>query len=368
MRMRRQRLPVPLPALAFALVLGSCAEVEPSPPTAGEDAAEAEPADEPLRAEAREGPVAATVSLTPAAPRLGDPLVLALVVEAAAGVTVEMPAFGDALGRFAIVDFTPRQEETEDGVVWSQRYTLQASASGRHRIPRLRVEFVDERPDREPKPRELLTEELGFQIASVLPEGEVPTQLRPARAPLQELEGPWLRRHWPWLAAGAVVLAALTGVVVVWLRRAERRAQLTAYDRAVARLERLRRTGMPAPSDLDAWYVELSDIVRRYIEERFALRAPEQTTEEFLLEAGRSALSGPHRELLSAFLATCDRVKFARYNPGAEESRQALDEARRFLDETRAIDDSPSPAGETESHAAGGKDAPAATAAAAGAT
>ena len=337
---RRQRLPAPLPVLVFALALGACSEVEQAQPTAGEDAVEATPADEPLRAEAREGPVTATVSLTPAAPRLGDALVLALVVEAAAGVTVEMPAFGDALGRFAIVDFTPRQEETEDGVVLSQRYTLQASASGRHRIPRLRVEFVDERDGREPKPRELLTEELGFQIASVLPEGEVAAELHPARAALQELEGPWLHRHWPWIVGSVVVLAAVAGGVVVWLRRAERRAQLTAFDRAVARLERLRRAGMPEQSGLDAWYVELSDIVRRYIEERFALRAPEQTTEEFLLEAGRSALSGPHRELLSAFLVTCDRVKFARYNPGDSESKQALDEARRFLDETRAIDDS----------------------------
>ena len=362
-------LPGLLPTLAFAVALGACGKVEPTPPADGDGSAEtAAAADEPLRAEVREGPVTATVSLTPAAPRLGDPLVLALVVEAAAGVAVEMPAFGDALGRFAIVDFTPRREDTEDGVVLSQRYTLQASASGRQRVPRLRVEFVDERAGQDPKPRELLTDELGFQIASVLPEGEAAAQLRPARPPLEEMEGPWLRRHWPWLAGGGVALAALAAGVVVWLRRAERRAQLTAFDRALARLERLRRAGMPEQSDMDAWYVELSDIVRRYIEERFALRAPEQTTEEFLLEAGRSALSRPHRELLSAFLATCDRVKFARYNPGAGESRQALDEARRFLDETRRVDDSPMPAGEREEVVPSRKDTPAAKAPAAGAT
>ena len=367
--MRQCSLPGLLPTLAFAVALGACGKVEPTPPADGDGSAEtAAAADEPLRAEVREGPVTATVSLTPAAPRLGDPLVLALVVEAAAGVAVEMPAFGDALGRFAIVDFTPRREETEDGVVLSQRYTLQASASGRQRVPRLRVEFVDERAGQDPKPRELLTDELGFQIASVLPEGEAAAQLRPARPPLEEMEGPWLRRHWPWLAGGGVALAALVAGVVIWLRRAERRAQLTAFDRALARLERLRRAGMPEQSDMDAWYVELSDIVRRYIEERFALRAPEQTTEEFLLEAGRSALSRPHRELLSAFLATCDRVKFARYNPGAGESRQALDEARRFLDETRRVDDAGVPAGEREEVVPSRKDTPAAKAPAAGAT
>ena len=76
--------------------------------------------------------------------------------------------------------------------------------------------------------------------------------------------------------------------------------------------------------------------------ERFALRAPELTTEEFLLEAGRSAdLTATHRELLSAFLATCDRVKFARYSPGEEESREALEVARRFLNETAASSEDP---------------------------
>ena len=104
----------------------------------------------------------------------------------------------------------------------------------------------------------------------------------------------------------------------------------------MARLDRLRRTGLPEAGAVDGWYVELSDIVRRYIEERFAVRAPELTTEEFLLEAGRSAdLKQPHRELLSDFLARCDRVKFARYSPEADESRDALAVAERFLSETR---------------------------------
>ena len=99
---------------------------------------------------------------------------------------------------------------------------------------------------------------------------------------------------------------------------------------------------------MDPWYVELSDIVRRYVEERFALRAPELTTEEFLFEAGRSAeLSSSHRGLLSDFLERCDRVKFARYTPGADESRQAFEVAERFLAESRAPEDPAGAAGVT---------------------
>ena len=323
-------------ALVLAVLLGSCAEPAP------EDAdASAPPTDdaETLSSESRAGPVVATVSLAPAAPRLGDSLVLTLTVVADAGVTVEMPVFGDALGRFGIVDYTPRREAAADGgVALTQRYTLQSPMSGHQRIPRLRVEYVDERDGQgDAKPRELLTDELAFSVGSVLSEGEPSTgELRPARAPLAELQGSWLERYWPWLVAGVVVLAGAGAGLVVWLRRSEERARLTAYDRAVARLDRLRRTGLPDTGAVDGWYVELSDIVRRYIEERFALRAPELTTEEFLLEAGRSAdLGRSHRELLSDFLARCDRVKFARYSPEADESRDALGVAERFLAETR---------------------------------
>ena len=302
-------------------------------------------ADGPLRAVTREGPVTATVTLAPADPRLGDLLTLTLEVEAEPDVSVEMPSFGDAMGRFTIVDFAPRAETADDGGArLSQRYTLQATASGRHRVPRLRLEFVDDRPGRgDGEIRELLTDEVGFVVASVLPDGAGADALRPARGRLPELEGPWLARRWPWLAGGVAVLAAGAAVLLAWLRRAAARARLTAFDRASARLARLRGQGLPGPERVDPWYVELSDIVRRYVEERFSLRAPELTTEEFLLEAGRSAeLSPAHRDLLSDFLERCDRVKFARYSPGENESREAIEVASRFLDESRAVEEGPS--------------------------
>ena len=337
-------------AWGLAVVLASCAQPEGNDPAEETAVGVDGPIDHeaaPQVVETKAGPVTATITLVPAAPRLGDPLVLTLEVAARAGVVVEMPAFGEALGRFAIVDFAPREEVTDDGVLLSQRYTLQTPMSGRQRIPRLRLEFLDQRdPDVDPEAKELLTDELAFVVASVLPAGQPLTELRPLRAALQELQGPWLQRYWPWLALGLVVLAGGAVGAVAWLRRAEERARLTAFDRATARLDRLERRGLPSAEAADAWYVELSDIVRRYIEQRFALRAPELTTEEFLAEAGRSPeLTATHRELLSAFLATCDRVKFARYSPGEDESQGALDVARRFLNETAASHDKPAETG-----------------------
>ena len=320
--------------LAVLLSLGLLAACQPE---ASDDATPKPEAVPEISRVTEEGPVRATVALAPAAPRLGDPLKLTLSVEAKPGVRIEMPDFGEALGRFSILDFTPRLARRDDGGVMArQEYTLRGPASGRQRIPGLRIEYVDERGG-DVAPRELITDELAFEIESVLPEGAVADTLRPARGRLPEPGSRWWSRWWLWSTLGAVLAAGIAWGVVTWRRQAVERARATAFERALQRLGALEERGLPEAATVDAWYVELSDIVRRYIEDRHAVRAPELTTEEFLLEARRSvAFSTAHRDLLSTFLGSCDRVKFARYSPGEDESRSALEAARRFLTEAES--------------------------------
>ena len=322
-------------AAAFALAL--CAACQPADTEQAQVAAEPDAAADALSITTQDGPVQATVTLAPAAPRLGDALTLTLAVQAQPGVRLDMPVFGEALGRFRVRDFATENGATEDGgAAITQRYRLETPMSGPQRIPGLRVEYLDERDGPSDAYRELLTDELAFAVASVLPEGAISDELLPPRPALPEDAGGWLPFWWPWAVAGIGGLAALILAAFLWQRRALARAQLTAYDRAMRRLQGLERRGWPAGDAADAWYVELSDITRRYVEDRYAVRAPELTTEEFLLEARRAAaLSHTHRQLLSAFLAHCDRVKFARYSPAADESREALETVQRFLDETR---------------------------------
>ncbi len=261
--------------LVAGLVASGCKpSVRPAP--AGEEAK-----DQGITKTSQEGPVKATVSLSPKAPKLGDQLVLTLSVESEPQVSVEMPPFGEALGRFAIVGFTPRSSSGPDGrTVASQRYLLEAPMSGRQRIPSLRVEFTDRRPGQASagpagqsgsdggveREREVLTEELSVDIASVLPEGEVQAQLRGPRGPLQEEF--YRSRGFRYGAAslGVAALVALLLLLGALRRRARHRARVSAFDVAMSRLQRLEDRGLPAPDEADAFYVELSDIVRHYVE------------------------------------------------------------------------------------------------------
>ena len=109
----------------------------------------------------------------------------------------------------------------------------------------------------------------------------------------------------------------------------------TPYEVAMEALKRLLELGWIEEGRVEPFFVELSAIVRTYVEARFALRAPEQTTEEFIrAAASSSALSLEHRQLIVGFLTECDLVKFARHTPGAPEMRAAYDATERFVRES----------------------------------
>jgi hypothetical protein len=89
-------------------------------------------------------------------------------------------------------------------------------------------------------------------------------------------------------------------------------------------------------SDPRAFCFEVSEALRVYLEERFELRAPERTTEEFLLELKASnALNVEQKHSLAAFLESCDLVKFARFEPHETALRELHDSALHLVDETQ---------------------------------
>jgi hypothetical protein len=116
----------------------------------------------------------------------------------------------------------------------------------------------------------------------------------------------------------------------------ERRRRQSAYDVARSALDLLLQAGRPTPETMDAFYVKLSLIVRSYLEDRFALRSPELTTQEFLTEMGRSPdLARSHQQLLQQFLEQADLVKFAGHRPDAEAVSESIAAAEQFLGETQ---------------------------------
>jgi hypothetical protein len=289
----------------------------------------------------RLGPVEASVRVEPDDALIGDPIRVTIEAVAEAGVELLMPAFGEALDRFRIVDFVPKERVEDDGrTVHSQRYTLQAPVSGEHTLPSILIEFVDRRPGHPLAPDdrdayELLTDPISFEVGSVVPDSAT-ADLSPPLGRLA-LRGEGTASLLPWLLGGAILLAAAAPFALRLLRRwRERASKLSAYDRARRELDALLDAPRPGPSDIDGFFVELSGIVRRYLENRFSLRSPELTTEGFLESVSASPdLSDAHQGLLREFLSQADLVKFAHHIPSPDAIDRAIRFAERFVAETR---------------------------------
>ena len=137
----------------------------------------------------------------------------------------------------------------------------------------------------------------------------------------------------PWVVfVGAFVTLTLLGLLVWWVAQKRKRAQPPKLPRQRA-LEALERAGEEVESMTPYQFsIRVSDILRRYVTEQYALPLTRQTSVEFL-NALRNAVafSDDEKSLLADFLNRCDLIKFARYEATTTDSQLLLEEALRFV-------------------------------------
>ncbi|HEY0801384.1 MAG TPA: DUF4381 family protein [Steroidobacteraceae bacterium] len=146
----------------------------------------------------------------------------------------------------------------------------------------------------------------------------------------------------PALIAGAALIAL--GFYVFWRVRRNRRARiLLPYEIALQQLEDIRTLMLPA--SVRQFSTAVSDIVRHYIELRFAITVTPRTTEEFLrdLLAAADASLARHQPLLAEFLQQCDFVKFAAMSLTLHNMESLRQSARDFVMATVKPEDDPIP-------------------------
>jgi hypothetical protein len=107
--------------------------------------------------------------------------------------------------------------------------------------------------------------------------------------------------------------------------------KLTPQEIAFLEFKKLLESGW-IDIDIKLFYTELTGIVRRFIEGTTGIRAPEQTTEEFLWEIKDSQdFAQEDRTKLKAFLESADLVKFAAFKPGKAEIEESFQRAKVFV-------------------------------------
>lgn len=289
------------------------------------------------------GPLTVHVRVSKGKISLADELELEIEASIKEGYRVELPHFGKKLARFRIRDYRnfPPQLTNDGRIVSRQLYRLDPFLSGNYKIPAMTIKFYKEavpvkkggKGIEKEKAYRLETQEIPIKVTSLI--GKERKNLR-IRGPKGVVSLPPSRKYLLYLALAAALVVAATLLILRHRRRKEKELSLIpAHELAYEQLRRLEEEKLIEGGQVKEFYVRISDILRHYIENRFRLRAPERTTEEFLLElSGSNELDNKHKELLRDFLRQCDLVKFARYRPETKEVRGAFAAARRFIEET----------------------------------
>lgn len=100
------------------------------------------------------------------------------------------------------------------------------------------------------------------------------------------------------------------------------------YERAMDSIKALRDQKMWQSDHVKEYYTELTDIVRRFIEESTDIRATDMTSEETIEAVGAMGDTAELRELFTL----ADLVKFAKREPLPHEHESALDKASSYVE------------------------------------
>ena len=284
-----------------------------------------------VAAAAGERPVDVSITLAPPVIPFHRQAEYSIVVEAPNDVEVKFPQMVDKFAGLGVADL---RRDTKDLKGNRRRitetYLLDPILAGVYKIYPAEVKWDDNQGLTVPSP--------------ALRVRDLTDQEKEEAMKFADIEGPlpvkgWFAKHWKGTASvGALVLVAAAATMYFYRRRqkqAEAAPSPPPWEVAYQRLRELDQRQLPKAGQYEPYYVDLSAILRHYIEDLFSLHAPEQTTPEFLAAASGSKLfTDEQQKVLSQFLRHSDYVKFAQYVPSINEMERCFTFVLQFIDDT----------------------------------
>jgi hypothetical protein len=319
-------------ALGMSLIL--CVSCTPGKETAPQTSGGAK--SETVKVETADGPIEVTVTAKPGEIQIGEVFQYSFRASAKAPIKLLPPAIPDpdSIDPFLIRDLTtPRTEEDSDQELLSGSWTLDTFKIGELSIPPLEIRYISSNAETQ----SVQSASLPIQVISTLEQnGGLPD--------IEDIKGPAIPprapiNYWMWLGIAGAALFLLALIVFLYRRFRKRKKSRPAepstppHQIALQALAQLSENLPERTEEIDPFYVRLSEVVRVYVEQRFGIQAPEQTTEEFLVELEHSSdvLLAPQKQLLRQFLAQSDLVKFARFQPASADIEEAVEQAIAFV-------------------------------------
>jgi hypothetical protein len=285
------------------------------------------------------GPLSCTVDVDKSEMTIAERLNLTITIVIDENYDVELQAPGEKLAQFGIVDYhTSSPELTSDHKKKLIRsYVLEPFLSGDYTIPSMTIGFW-KNEDQEKDKHTLETEEIKISVKSLLPENFKDMKLHDIQPPVKL---PIAIPLWMWLAGICGITVVGLIIFVIYLKKRNQKQiisekPLSPHELAYNQLEWLIAQNFIEKGEIKRFYYEITNILRRYVENRFGVNAPEQTTEEFLEGLNTNdTFPANYKGLLKNFLIHCDLVKFAAHHPTTDDIQSTFNSCRTFISETK---------------------------------
>lgn len=283
--------------------------------------------------------IKATATLDSLQILIGDQVNFTLELEKPENLTMDFPILAENISEYIEI---LRQSPIDTTILENnairlvQSFLITSFDSGEHRIPPFWFRLhLDDRID------SVASNELFLKVFTMeIDTTRGPTDIKmPYGAPLT------LKEVTPWIL-GIFLLAGILFFMFYYISRRKRNLPVfvlpskpkePAHVVALRSLDRIKDDKLWQRDKIKEYYSQVTDVLRTYIEERFAIQALEYTTDETLsaFMARGSLVSAKSMSNLSQILSLADLVKFAKYLPLPDDHNLTLVNAYFFVNDTK---------------------------------
>jgi len=269
---------------------------------------------------------------------IGDQVDYTVRVTQPSDIYLDMPDYGDTLySRLEIISQSPVDTTFEDTglIVLTKKYTITTFDTGYYEIPPYYLEYETGQGK-----KRFYSEYVPLRVRRVdITPSDSTDVIFDIIGP--EKVGYGIGEILPWVLLTIVVVTAAWLLYKYLPRRKEKQEDAGPAIPAepihiitFRALDKLEKKKLWQEGKVKAYYSELTEIIRYYIEVRYNIRALEMTSEEILTGLGTMDINSDNLNVLRGLLRNADLSKFAKYRHNDETNESALIDARGFVKAT----------------------------------
>ena len=155
-----------------------------------------------------------------------------------------------------------------------------------------------------------------------------------------------------WIPLIILILLAIIGAIIYLIIKKNKKGYfftppplLAPHVRAMKSLDKIKKEKIWQQERYKEFYTQLTDVLRRYINERYGINSLEMTSGEILSIIRTKAEEDSVYNNLKQVLSVADLVKFAKYKPFIDENDLSLMNSYFFVNQTKEDDPLPDKSG-----------------------